>query len=165
MTFRLSIAPRQLARIANRQLIFFEINGKLADRFHETRCRLRHPVIKLVCLPQDNHLGMLVYAMVQEEATFLSYRNLKARVKELGRDPALEKLLTLMSIDEKAHHAFFRDCLKFYLEVDRAAVIEQLRRVMNDFSMPAIHDCCTRRPRRFLARTFARSCRGRWPIV
>lgn len=91
-------------------------------------------------LPHDNHLGMLVYAMVQEEATFLNYRNLKARVSELGKDPALEKLLTYMAVDEKAHHAFFRDCLKMYLEYDRPAVIEQMRRVMNDFAMPAIHD-------------------------
>jgi acyl-[acyl-carrier-protein] desaturase len=91
-------------------------------------------------LPQDNHLGMLVYAMVQEEATFLNYRNLKQRVSELGGDPALEKLLGYMAVDEKAHHSFFRDCLKLYLDYDRPAVIEQLRRVMNDFQMPAIHD-------------------------
>jgi acyl-[acyl-carrier-protein] desaturase len=91
-------------------------------------------------LPQDSHLGMLVYAMVQEEATFLNYRNLRQRVEELGRDPALETLLGYLAVDEKAHHAFFRDCLKFYLEYDRPAVIEQMRRVMNDFSMPAIND-------------------------
>jgi acyl-[acyl-carrier-protein] desaturase len=91
-------------------------------------------------LPQDDHLGMLVYAMVQEEATFLNYRNLKQRVPALGGDPALEKILNYMAIDEKAHHTFFRDCLMIYLEYDRAAVIEQLRRVMNDFSMPAISD-------------------------
>jgi acyl-[acyl-carrier-protein] desaturase len=91
-------------------------------------------------LPQDNHVGMLVYAMVQEEATFLNYRNLRQRVSELGSDPALEKLLGFLAVDEKAHHAFFRDCLKLYLEHDRAAVIEQMRRVMNDFAMPAIND-------------------------
>ena len=28
-------------------------------------------------LPQGNHLGMLAYAMVQEHATFINYRNLK----------------------------------------------------------------------------------------
>lgn len=91
-------------------------------------------------LPHDNHVGMLVYAMVQEEATFLNYRNLKQRVEELGHDPALEKLLGYLIVDEKAHHAFFRDCLKMYLEHDRPAVIAQMRRVMNDFSMPAIND-------------------------
>src|SRR3954467_3575868 len=46
--------------------------------------------------PPDNPLGMLVYAMVQEEATFLNYRNLRDRVTALGGDPALEKALQLM---------------------------------------------------------------------
>jgi acyl-[acyl-carrier-protein] desaturase len=91
-------------------------------------------------LPQDNHVGMLVYAMVQEEATFLNYRNLRERVGELGGDPALDKLLGYLAVDEKAHHAFFRDCLMLYLEHDHAAVIDQMRRVMNEFAMPAIGD-------------------------
>ena len=102
-------------------------------------------------LPQDNHLGMLVYAMVQEEATFLNYRNLRDRVRALGGDPALEKALLLMAVDEKAHHSFFRDCLRLYLEFDRAAVLDQMRRVMNDFQMPAIHDLLDESPRRIAA--------------
>lgn len=89
-------------------------------------------------LPQDNHLGMLVYAMVQEVATWLNYRNLRVKAMELGGDPALEKLLTLVAIDERAHHAFFRQCVELYLKHDRAATLEQMRRVMNDFNMPAI---------------------------
>jgi acyl-[acyl-carrier-protein] desaturase len=102
-------------------------------------------------LPQDNHLGMLVYAMVQEEATFVNYRNLRDRCKALGGDPALEKLLGFLAVDEKAHHSFFRDCLKLYLEYDRGAVIEQLRHVMNDFQMPAIYDLLDESPRRIAA--------------
>jgi len=102
-------------------------------------------------LPQDHHLGMLVYAMVQEEATFVNYRNLRDRVKALGGDPALEKMLQLMSIDEKAHHSFFRDCLRIYMEFDRPAVVEQMRRVMNEFQMPAIHDLLDDSPRRVAA--------------
>ena len=102
-------------------------------------------------LPQDNHLGMLVYAMVQEEATFVNYRNLRDRCKLLGGDPALEKLLGFLAVDEKAHHSFFRDCLKLYLDYDRGAVIEQVRRVMNDFQMPAIHDLLDESPRRIAA--------------
>ena len=54
-------------------------------------------------LPHDNHLGMLIYAMVQELATWLNYRNLRVRVRERGGDPALEQLLTLLARDEKAH--------------------------------------------------------------
>lgn len=102
-------------------------------------------------LPQDNHLGMLVYAMVQEEATFINYRNLRERIRALGGDPALERMLHFMAVDEKAHHSFFRDCLKLYLEHDREAVIDQMRRVMNDFQMPAIHDLLDESPRRVAA--------------
>jgi acyl-[acyl-carrier-protein] desaturase len=102
-------------------------------------------------LPQDNHLGMLVYAMVQEEATFVNYRNLRQRAKDLGGDPALEKLLGYLAVDEKAHHSFFRDCLKLYMEHDREAVVEQLRRVMNDFQMPVIHDLLDDSRRRIAA--------------
>ena len=91
-------------------------------------------------LPHDDHLGMIVYAMVQEEATFVNYRNLRMRARDLGGDPALEKILTYLAVDEKAHHKFFRDCLGIYLEYDRPAVLEQMRRVMNAFAMPAIDD-------------------------
>jgi len=90
-------------------------------------------------LPHDNHLGMLVYAMVQEAATWLNYRNLRLKSEECGGDPALSKLLTFVAIDERAHHSFFRQCLELYLKHDRVSTLEQMRRVMNDFAMPAIH--------------------------
>lgn len=99
-------------------------------------------------LPHDSHLSMLVYAMVQEQATWLNYRNLRDRTRERGGDPALEKILMFLAVDEKAHHAFFRDCLKLYLEVDRTMVLDALRRVMHHFHMPAIHDILDNSPTR-----------------
>jgi acyl-[acyl-carrier-protein] desaturase len=90
-------------------------------------------------LPHDNHLGMLIYAMVQEAATWLNYRNLRLKSEDDGGDPALSKLLTLVAVDERAHHSFFRQCVELYLKHDRAGTLEQMRRVMNDFAMPAIH--------------------------
>jgi acyl-[acyl-carrier-protein] desaturase len=89
-------------------------------------------------LPHDSRLGMLVYAMTQELATFLSYRNLRRRVAGGGGDPALAQILTFVSVDEAAHHDFFRRCVAAYLAHDREATLEQMRRVMNDFAMPAI---------------------------
>ena len=53
-------------------------------------------------LPHDSAMGMLVYAMVQECATALNYRNLCCRSAR-GGDPALERLLTLVAVDEQAH--------------------------------------------------------------
>src|SRR5205807_8325400 len=81
-----------------------------------------------------------VYAMVQELATWLNYRNLRQRVEDCGGDPALSKLLMLIQVDERAHHSFFLDCVKLFLKRDRDATLEQLRAVMNGFMMPAIHE-------------------------
>jgi acyl-[acyl-carrier-protein] desaturase len=91
-------------------------------------------------LPHDSNLGMLTYAMTQELATWLNYRNLRQRALDGGGDGALAKLLTYVSVDEKAHYTFFRDCLALYLKLDRETTLEQMRRVMNNFAMPAIHD-------------------------
>jgi acyl-[acyl-carrier-protein] desaturase len=98
-------------------------------------------------LPHDSHLGMLVYAMVQELATGLNYRNLRRRLRQHGGDPALERLLMLVSVDEQAHFSFFRECVGLYLKHDPEATLEQLRRVMNNFAMPAIDDLADGRRR------------------
>ena len=91
-------------------------------------------------LPQDNHLGMLVYAMVQELATWLNYRNLRQQVALNGGDRALETLLDYVCIDERAHYHFFLQCVELFLKHHREETLEQLRRVMNGFQMPAVHD-------------------------
>src|SRR5437773_9561719 len=81
---------------------------------------------------------MLIYAMVQELATFIHYRNLRRRVDERG-DPALSHLLRLIAVDERAHHAFYRAVVGLFLELDRPETLEQLRRVLLSFAMPAVH--------------------------
>lgn len=98
-------------------------------------------------LPHDSAVGMLVYAMVQELATWLNYRNLRRRVEEQGGDPALEKVLMLVAVDEKSHHGFFLECVRLYLKQDPEGTLEQLRRVMNHFAMPAIHELADTRQR------------------
>lgn len=99
-------------------------------------------------LPTDSVIGMMVYAMVQELATWLNYRNLRLRVIELGGDPALEKLLQFIQVDERAHHAFFRDCTALFLKEARDEVIEEMRGVMNEFAMPAIDELAEGRQRK-----------------
>lgn len=99
-------------------------------------------------LPQDSPIGMLAYAMVQEQATFLNYRNLKQRVAALGGDPALEKILSLVSVDEAAHYGLFKDLFEVFLHYDRDLAIEGLRPVLQQFQMPAIHDLLDENERR-----------------
>jgi acyl-[acyl-carrier-protein] desaturase len=89
-------------------------------------------------LPHDSPQGMLIYAMVQELATFVHYRNLRFLVDERG-DPALSRLLKLIAVDERAHYAFYRRVVGLFLTLDRRETLEQLRRVLLNFKMPAVH--------------------------
>jgi acyl-[acyl-carrier-protein] desaturase len=66
------------------------------------------------------------------------YRNLRKKVS--GHcDPALSRLLGLISIDERAHHSFYARVVRLFLELDRKETLEQLRRVLLTFSMPATY--------------------------
>lgn len=88
--------------------------------------------------PLDSAQGMLVYAMTQELATWLSYRNLRHCVDRYG-DPALSKILQFVMVDERAHHAFYRSIVEIFLTLDRKDTLEQMRRVLLGFAMPAVH--------------------------
>src|SRR5262249_61359635 len=90
--------------------------------------------------------GMLAYAMVQELATGLSYRNLRRRLVGGGDDPALRKLLGLLGVDEQAHHSFFLKAVRLFLRHDREGTLRQLRRVLHNFAMPAIYAFADRLP-------------------
>ncbi|MBI1831574.1 MAG: acyl-ACP desaturase [Planctomycetes bacterium] len=98
-------------------------------------------------LPMDSGTGMIVYAMTQELATWLNYRNLRRRVQEKGGDPALEQLLMFIAVDERAHHSFFLECVQLFLQYDRKATLDQMRRVMDHFNMPAIYELADSRLR------------------
>jgi acyl-[acyl-carrier-protein] desaturase len=89
-------------------------------------------------VPHDNAPAMVMYGMVQELATWVNYRNLRQQVEQRG-DPALSKILQLIAIDERSHHDFFRKVTLMYLEHDRVGTLEQLRRVIGSFAMPALH--------------------------
>src|SRR5262249_45600363 len=97
-------------------------------------------------LPHDNAVGMLIYAMVQELATGLNYRNLRRRVDEVG-DPALSRVLGLLHVDEQAHHRFFLQAVRLFLRHDRPGVLKQLRQVLHTFAMPAIYEMADGRQR------------------
>ena len=89
-------------------------------------------------LPSESPLGMLCYAMIQELATWLHYCQLRRIVKEVGGDPALERILALISVDERTHYDFFRRVVSLYLDRDREATIAHLRGTIYKFQMPAV---------------------------
>lgn len=90
-------------------------------------------------LPEDSPAGMLVYAMTQELATWVHYRNLRPRVTEGGGDPALTRLLDLIAVDERSHHEFYRRVVEIFLKLDRPGTLEQIKRILLNFNMPAVH--------------------------
>ena len=90
-------------------------------------------------LPYDNARAMVVYTMLQELATQINYVRLREVVVREGGCPALQKALTLVAVDEAAHADFFRKLVGIYLRHDRQGTLEQMRRVLNTFKMPALH--------------------------
>jgi acyl-[acyl-carrier-protein] desaturase len=97
-------------------------------------------------VPHDSVVGMLCYAMVQELATGLNYRNLRHHVRPTD-DPALCKLLGFLGVDEQAHHHFFLKAVRLFLEHDREGTLKQLRQVLHGFAMPAIYEMADGRRR------------------
>lgn len=79
---------------------------------------------------------LVLYTMIQELATCMSYVNLEKKVKPYG-DPALSKLLYFIFRDEMAHHKFNVEIVKIHLEEDRAATLRELVRTVAEFEMPA----------------------------
>ena len=88
-------------------------------------------------MPHGSPVAMLAYAMVQELATGLNYRNLQ---RCAGGDPALAKLLGLLGVDEQTHHSFFLRAVRLFLEHDRPGTLRQVHRVLHNFAMPAIYE-------------------------
>jgi acyl-[acyl-carrier-protein] desaturase len=88
-------------------------------------------------LPQHDVRGMSCYTMCQELATWLHYRNLRNIIG--NSDPALNKILQLVSVDERAHFDFYVKVMKLHLADDRAGTLVQLKEVLNGFAMPATH--------------------------
>ncbi|MBY0232283.1 MAG: acyl-ACP desaturase [Gemmataceae bacterium] len=90
-------------------------------------------------VPYDDNRIMVCYTLVQELATWLHYVQLRKIVEAEGGCPALQRILTLVSVDERAHYDFFRRMVGIYLDFDREGTIEALRQVVNSFAMPSIH--------------------------
>ena len=113
---------------------------KSGHRSPEQMADLEHRVFEHEWnLPEDSPQGMIVYAMTQELATWVNYRNLRRRLDDLGGDPCLAKLLDFVAVDERAHHAFYYRVVQMFLKLDRETTLAALRRVLLGFAMPSVH--------------------------
>ncbi len=79
----------------------------------------------------------MIYTMIQELATCISYVKLEKKVKPY-EDPALDKLLYFIFRDEMAHHKFNLEVVKIHMEADREGTIKDLIWEFKNFKMPAL---------------------------
>ncbi|MCG3195666.1 MAG: hypothetical protein GHCLOJNM_00133 [bacterium] len=84
----------------------------------------------------DSPRKMIIYTMFQELATGMNYRKLRERALEAG-DEALGTALQFLTKDEAAHHSFFRDGVKIFMDEDRDGTLCDLAEVLANFEMPA----------------------------
>ncbi len=112
---------------------------------HTWRMKDNHPGL-------DTPLGVVVYAMVQERATFFNYDELRKRIRSeygltdkstpeeraRGKQVGAAAAFKIVANDEIAHHGIFLqlfDIYKRYLPYD---AFETLLRVLSGFRMPAL---------------------------
>jgi acyl-[acyl-carrier-protein] desaturase len=83
-------------------------------------------------LPFAHPVQFFAYALVQEKATQIYYRQLRSVVDE----PVLVDLLTRLSRDEARHFTFMADVVTRYLHAFGDEVVEPIRDVIATFRMP-----------------------------
>jgi acyl-[acyl-carrier-protein] desaturase len=79
-------------------------------------------------------LDGLVYVTFQELATRIAHRNTGA----ITGDPAAERLMARVALDENLHYVFYRDVAGSALEVDPSAMVLAMNRQVLGFSMPGL---------------------------
>ncbi len=97
-------------------------------------------------LPFETSRQMLVFTLLQELATQLSYINL-SKLTAPAEDTALQRMLLLIAGDEGSHHRMFASCIQVHLERDRPGTLRDIAHVLKNFDMPA-HDVIPDWPRR-----------------
>jgi acyl-[acyl-carrier-protein] desaturase len=94
--------------------------------------------------PWDNPIHMLLYTVIQERATELSYLNV-ARIARgectktwsaVDVDPVLAKIARTIAVDEAAHYNFFLDGARLYLYYYPEETLTALVEVLRSFMMP-----------------------------
>lgn len=83
-------------------------------------------------------LQVFTYALLQEKATLLYYKQLH----QVVREPVLKCILRLLVKDEARHFAFFTSVVGAYIEEFGEQVIPLIKAVLQDFKMP-LHNTLT----------------------
>jgi hypothetical protein len=114
-----------------RALARYQREAGIADR-DTLRTALAGPGAQRFELPFEHPVQFFAYALVQEKATQVYYRQLRAVIDE----PVLADVLTRLSRDEARHFTFMADVVARYLRHQGDAVVEPIRDVVATFRMP-----------------------------
>lgn len=101
----------------------------------------------------DTPLGVSVYAMVQERATFFNYDELRKRIRleyglpeqstpeerKRGKQIGAAGAFKTVSTDEIAHHAMFLRIVDIHKKYLPEETLDMVFRVLNGFNMPALY--------------------------
>lgn len=113
---------------------------------HKWRMRDNHPGL-------DTPLGVAVYAMVQERATYFNYDELRKRIRTeyglperntteeraRGKQIGAAGAFKIVANDEIAHHAIFLQLFDIYKRYLPYEAFDTLFQVLGSFNMPALY--------------------------
>jgi acyl-[acyl-carrier-protein] desaturase len=101
----------------------------------------------------DTPLGIAVYAMVQERATYFNYEELRKRIRieyglpeqstpeerKRGQQYGAAAAFNIVARDEIAHHAMFLKLVSIYMKYKPEETLDMIFKVLSGFNMPALY--------------------------
>ncbi len=101
----------------------------------------------------DTPLGVAVYAMVQERATYFNYEELRKRIRieyglpeqatpeerKRGMQYGAAAAFNIVARDEIAHHGMFLKLVDIYKKYKPAETLDMIFKVFSGFNMPALY--------------------------
>jgi acyl-[acyl-carrier-protein] desaturase len=100
----------------------------------------------------DSPLGVAVYAMVQERATFYNYQETRARIRAeyglpqaptdeertRGCEVGASEAFRVVGVDEIAHHGIFLQIVQTHLKYLPEKTLDTIQQVFQGFQMPSL---------------------------
>jgi len=101
----------------------------------------------------DTPLGIAVYAMVQERATYFNYEELRKRIRieyglpeqstpeerKRGQQYGAAAAFNIVARDEIAHHAMFLKLVSINMKYKPEETLDMILKVLSGFNMPALY--------------------------
>lgn len=100
----------------------------------------------------DTPLGVTIYAMTQERATYFNYEQVRKRIREeyglperltqeekaRGKEVGAAEAFRIVGVDEIAHHAIFLKIVQIHLRYFPETTLETMEEVFSGFTMPSL---------------------------